>query len=164
MSRRRDPDGGAAAVEFALLVPVFFVLVFGMISAGLALSRQIHLTQAAREASRYGATLSFPGAGGAVQDWLGRVSAAATQAGGPSDDPLGGFDYVCVAYVEPSGTQLRQVDSALPESGTCIPPESALGPAYVQVVLRRDTTFNAIVFAPTITLTGSSVAPFEGAR
>jgi Flp pilus assembly protein TadG len=76
-------DGGAAAVEFALLLPLFFMLVFGMISAGIALSRQISLTQAAREASRYGATLSFPGAGGGVDAWLGQVAAAVQQAGTP---------------------------------------------------------------------------------
>jgi TadE-like protein len=161
--RSRAADGGAAAVEFALLVPVFFVLVFGMISAGVAFSRQSNLTQAAREASRYGSTLSFQGAGGSLDLWLGRVAGAAQAAAGPATEAMGGWEYSCVAYVGP-GLQLRQEGTELPEPGTCLPPDSALGPAYVQVVLRRDTTFNALVFSPTITLTGSSVSPFEGAR
>jgi hypothetical protein len=160
------PDRGAAAVEFALLIPIFFALVFGMISAGIAFSRQINLSQAAREASRYGSTLSFRGAGGDVDAWLGRVALAARQAGGNPISTLGGYDYTCVAYVEPGGLQRRQVGDAAspgsPENGTCLPTDTALGPAYVQVVLRRATEFDAVVFGPTITLTGSSVAPFEG--
>jgi TadE-like protein len=156
-------DGGAAAVEFALLSLVFFPLVIGMISAGVAFSRQSNLTQAAREASRYGSTLSFQGAGGTLNDWLAQVAAAARAAGGDATDPMGGYEYSCVAYLGP-GTQMRQEGTEPPEPGTCLPPNSALDPAYVQVVLRRDTDFNAIVFSPTITLTGSSVTPFEGAR
>jgi len=158
-------ERGAAAVEFALLVPVFFVLVFGMISAGVAFSRHSNITQAAREASRYGSTLSFQGAGGTqdVNAWLGKVADAAEAAAGADNEAIGGYDYVCVAYLGP-GLQMRQEGTETPEPGTCLPPNAALDPAYVQVVLRRDTNFNAIVFSPTITLSGSSVTPFEGAR
>src|SRR6516164_4921226 len=42
-------DRGAAAVEFALLLPVLLFLVFGIIDFGRALNAQITLTQAARE-------------------------------------------------------------------------------------------------------------------
>jgi hypothetical protein len=171
MPRRRTlasggADRGAAAVEFALLIPIFFALVFGMISAGIAFSRQINLSQAAREASRYGSTLSFRGAGGDVDVWLTQVALAARQAGGDPTSALGGYDYTCVAYVEPGGLQRRQVGNAAgpgsPENGTCLPADTALGPVYVQVVLQRATQFNAVLLGPTITLTGSSVAPFEG--
>jgi hypothetical protein len=161
-------DRGAAAVEFALLIPIFFALVFGMISAGIAFSRHINLSQAAREASRYGSTLSFRGAGGDVDAWLAQVALAARQAAGPASSAIGGYDYTCVAYVEPGGLQRRQVgNGAAPgvsEPGTCLPADPALGPAYVQVVLQRDTVFNAVVLGPTITITGSSVSPFEDSR
>jgi Flp pilus assembly protein TadG len=157
-------DGGAAAVEFALLLPLFFMLVFGMISAGIALSRQISLTQAAREASRYGATLSFPGAGGGVDAWLGQVAAAVQQAAG--DPPLGGYDpNSCVAHVDPTGVSWHRLvdDVGSVASGPC--PGTALSGSlgsYVQVVLYRQTEFNAVLFSPTITLSSSSVTPFEG--
>jgi Flp pilus assembly protein TadG len=58
-NRRRSgdgaPDRGAAAVEFALLLPVLLLLVFGLIDMGRALNAQITLTQAAREGARLAA-------------------------------------------------------------------------------------------------------------
>jgi Flp pilus assembly protein TadG len=49
-------DRGAAAVEFALLLPVLLLLIFGIIDFGRALNAQITLTQAAREGARLAAT------------------------------------------------------------------------------------------------------------
>jgi Flp pilus assembly protein TadG len=57
---RRQPragatDRGTAAVEFALLLPVLLLIVFGIIDFGRALNAQITLTQAAREGARLAA-------------------------------------------------------------------------------------------------------------
>ncbi|MGD0686970.1 MAG: TadE/TadG family type IV pilus assembly protein [Streptosporangiaceae bacterium] len=56
MQRRRSGNGardrGAAAVEFALLLPLLLLIVFGIIDFGRALNAQITLTQAAREGAR----------------------------------------------------------------------------------------------------------------
>jgi Flp pilus assembly pilin Flp len=46
-----DQDG-AAAVEFALLLPLLVLLLFGMIEFGLAFNTRIQATNAAREAAR----------------------------------------------------------------------------------------------------------------
>jgi Flp pilus assembly protein TadG len=48
-------DRGSAAVEFALLLPVLLLLLFGIIDFGRALNAQITLTQAAREGARLAA-------------------------------------------------------------------------------------------------------------
>ena len=48
-------ERGAAAVEFALLLPVLLLLVFGIIDFGRALNAQITLTQGAREGARLAA-------------------------------------------------------------------------------------------------------------
>ncbi|WP_461172049.1 pilus assembly protein [Arthrobacter sp. Z1-9] len=45
-------ERGAAAVEFALLVPILIMLVFGIMEFGRAYNVQISLTNAAREAAR----------------------------------------------------------------------------------------------------------------
>jgi Flp pilus assembly protein TadG len=45
-------DRGSVAVEFALLLPVLLLLVFGIIDFGRAINDQITLTQAAREGVR----------------------------------------------------------------------------------------------------------------
>jgi Flp pilus assembly protein TadG len=49
---RANSDRGAAAVEFALLLPLLVLIVFGVIDFGRAINAQITLTQAAREGAR----------------------------------------------------------------------------------------------------------------
>jgi Flp pilus assembly protein TadG len=70
-SGRKARDRGSAAVEFALVVPVLLLIVFGIIDFGRLLNAQITLTEAAREGVRL-AALGDPDA--AVQ---ARVAAAA---------------------------------------------------------------------------------------
>ncbi len=48
----RAGDRGAAAVEFALLLPILLLIVFGIIDFGRACNAQLALTQAAREGVR----------------------------------------------------------------------------------------------------------------
>jgi Flp pilus assembly protein TadG len=60
MKRRRHAasdsrDRGSVAVEFALLLPVLLLLIFGVIDFGRAINAQITLTQAAREGARLAA-------------------------------------------------------------------------------------------------------------
>jgi Flp pilus assembly protein TadG len=53
-SRVRKRRRGAAVVEFAVVAPVFFLLVFGMIEYGRMVMVQQILTNAAREGARVG--------------------------------------------------------------------------------------------------------------
>lgn len=48
-------EKGAAAVEFALIVPIFLVLVLGIFEFGRGFNIQVSLSEAAREAARYAA-------------------------------------------------------------------------------------------------------------
>lgn len=48
-------DRGAAAVEFALILPILIALLFGIVEFGLAFNTHISLTQAAREGVRVAA-------------------------------------------------------------------------------------------------------------
>ena len=70
VGRVRRSDRGAVAVEFALLLPVLVLLVFGIIDFGRILNAQITVTQAAREGARL-AALANPNA-------CDRTAAAAT--------------------------------------------------------------------------------------
>jgi Flp pilus assembly protein TadG len=63
-------DRGSVAVEFALLLPILLLRVFGIIDFGRALNAQITLTQAAREGARIDA-LNGP-------NLVSRTQAAAT--------------------------------------------------------------------------------------
>ena len=49
---KSDSERGAAEVEFALLLPVFILLLLGIIEFGAAYNAQILVTNAAREAAR----------------------------------------------------------------------------------------------------------------
>jgi Flp pilus assembly protein TadG len=51
-ARRRRTTDGAAAVEFALVAPLFIILVFGVISFGIVFAQNLALDNGAREAAR----------------------------------------------------------------------------------------------------------------
>jgi len=158
---RRDTERGAAAVEFALLFPLFLVIVFGVINMGFGFNQKINLTQAAREASRYGATLSFEAAGGDVDDWLQKVTDVAISAGGNDLDVTRAGRYVCVAHVDSDGVIKSKV------TGTGGPASGALCVAdgrtdsRVQVVVRSQTVIDFIFMGGTIEIGSDSVTHFE---
>lgn len=56
----RGRTKGTAAVEFALVLPVLLMLVFGMIEMSVALYDKAVITNASREAARAGVVLKTP--------------------------------------------------------------------------------------------------------
>lgn len=99
---RRPDERGAALVEFALILPVFMMLVLGMFSGGLAYNQKLSLSGASREASRYGATLAGDPAGTCStvgsNTWLTCIANnAIASATGELGASAPGRD-VCVAY------------------------------------------------------------------
>ena len=52
LGRRGDADRGAAAVEFALVMPLLFLLLFGIIDYGLWFNDSLSLRQGVRESAR----------------------------------------------------------------------------------------------------------------
>jgi hypothetical protein len=57
---RRSGQSGGAAVEFALVMPIFVAVMFGMIDYGWYFYQKFTLAAAIREGVRYGATLKEP--------------------------------------------------------------------------------------------------------
>lgn len=49
---RRDREKGASAVEFAIVIPLFLTLLFGIMEAGWMFSQQVEVRNAAREGAR----------------------------------------------------------------------------------------------------------------
>lgn len=181
--RHTEVDSGAAAVEFALLVPIFVMLTFGMITAGIGFWRYIEMTQAARDAGRFGSTLPIDPAGAVtcadlstaptplgIGCWLESVRNVATASSGWATpvDLSDGDGYVCIAYVK-GGTGTiadRTLVAGSPRvgdstSGTtpCFT-DNLTGPR-VQVVIRRDNPFNAVFFGRTWEMRTKSVLPYE---
>lgn len=52
LDRGRGHDRGAAAVEFAIILPLLFLVIGGVVDLGRALYSQVTLTNAAREGAR----------------------------------------------------------------------------------------------------------------
>ena len=90
---------GAAALEFALVAPLFLILMFGVLDFGLAMYAKGLITHASQEGARYGTVyhLTPPTAGdiqGYVQSYLSDagfsqpLTITVTGAGGASGTPL----------------------------------------------------------------------------
>jgi Flp pilus assembly protein TadG len=71
---RLKHEEGANAVEFALVLPILVVLLFGILYGGLVINHQLSVTQAAREGARFGATAPWG------DDWFTDVRTRAVQA------------------------------------------------------------------------------------
>lgn len=93
-AKARREDRGAAAVEFALIMPVLMLLVFGIIDFGRMLNAQIKLTEAAREGARAGSLIDQAAGEARIQtaaDGLGTVVGTVTACPvppGPDDDVI----------------------------------------------------------------------------
>jgi Flp pilus assembly protein TadG len=57
---RRKKQAGASLVEFALLAPLFVVLLFGLVEFGLSIYDKGVITNASREGARYGVIYCTP--------------------------------------------------------------------------------------------------------
>jgi len=68
--RRAEPErgreSGQALVEFALVAPIFFLILFGIIQLGLIFGGQNYLVSSVREIARYAAPYRVVDASGAV--------------------------------------------------------------------------------------------------
>ncbi len=156
-------DSGASLVEFALVLPVFMMLLLGMLTGGLAYNRKLSVAQATREGARYGATLPITAAV-PVDTWLTRVAGVTIAS---SDDELAANkpgQTVCVAHVASSGTARRRQQTGAAvifDNNPCIANDGRSGEARVQVVAGRSSTLEALVFSRNLDLTSRAVARFE---
>lgn len=57
-------DRGASAVEFALVAPLLFVLVFGIVDFGVVFGQTLSLNNAARDAARFAVVRQIDGSAG----------------------------------------------------------------------------------------------------
>ena len=57
MSPRRHRDRGQSLVEFAMAVPVFLVILLGMVEMGFAFDHALTINYASREGARMGSAI-----------------------------------------------------------------------------------------------------------
>lgn len=167
-------ERGAALVEFAILLPLFVTLIFGMVTIGIAFERQLGVTHAARESGRHGATLpvsNFAGSASPIDAWLDAVATRSVADAGGSLDPGTPGLFICVAFVHPDGTTAadstrRRVEDplgALYADEACFSDGRPDAERRVQVQVGRDSDLNAVLFNWTVALRSEAVARYEAA-
>jgi Flp pilus assembly protein TadG len=153
-ARRRD-DRGASAVEFALVVPLLIMVLFGFISTGQAYSDHLSASNAAREAARYGAATDFSAS---PSDWAisvrDRLKDTYFNEGFQVTD-----DMICVRLVTSTGTQVANYAGTNCGAPPAAPANMAPGSCAVLVSVQRPRTIELIVFPNlNFTIRGASVA------
>ena len=163
-------------VEFALIPPIFAMLVFGTFSGAEAYNQKLTLNAAAREATRYGATLPVTPSdsncttgSSDIEKWANCVEQAAVQtATGQLKVGVAGRS-ICVAYVNNSGSGISTTSYTYTTSDTGTPGTSACSgnakgtEPQVQVVVKNDAQLQAILFTQTLHISADSVSRYERA-
>jgi Flp pilus assembly protein TadG len=156
-------ESGAAAVEFALLLPIFVVLVFGIISAGIAFERWINVTQASRETARFAATYPVPSTG--IDDWFVKIHDVAVESAGIDTSKPSTY-FLCIRFINDAGpaptpiTQQKTWGTLSVPGATCN--GSTLGDNRVEVKIQRAAEWNLIVTPGiTISVTGGTTSRYE---
>lgn len=170
-NRRIRSERGATVVELAIALPILLALIFGTITAGMALFDKLALNAAAREASRFGATYPEEDAASPDQWFVDVAGVAQTSATGALDESVAGRS-ICVARGTEGGSARRYVVTGAMPLGTgsfgdtwCQPGAPALpagsGIEAVQVVLERDSDIQVLFFSLTPHLTSDATTRYE---
>ena len=164
MSRFRRDQSGANAVEFALLLPILIVLLFGILYGGLAYNRSLALTQSAREGARFAATL--PGAvdgtsldSGWFDTVVERIEYTSTRSLGPQHADR----YICVRVVdEDENVYIADIGAGSYGNGDCdVDSTSVQDRERVEVVVRREAVLELIFYRFPLNLRSDAVARLE---
>ena len=139
-TRNRLQERGAAAVEFALVVPILLMLLIGMVTGAFAVSDHLSITNAVREGARYGAAVDATSGGWAtsVRD---RVKQTYFNAGGTVSD-----SQICVQLV-PAGSATPTYSAMGGSCGTAPgnPADMAPGSCVVKVWVTKPQSMNLVV-------------------
>jgi Flp pilus assembly protein TadG len=165
---RMRGESGAALVEFALILPFFLMLVFGVLSAGQAYNNKLTVVNVAREGARYGAALPqsqcTPTSSCSGKTWAQAVQAVVAQR---SDGSLS-TSQVCVALVAGSpaavvgGSSTASFTTSTDGSSPCYNDGLTDGGTRVQVsATRSGDRITAVLFNIPVTESSSATARFE---
>jgi hypothetical protein len=156
--RQRD-ERGASAVEFALVLPLLLMILFGIISTGRVYSDHLSATNAVREAARYGAAADVSASTWAtdVQERVRQVYFNEAEAE-PTDEQI------CVRLVRaPSpGTTFTEDGGTSCGTAPAAPTGMAPGSCAVLVWMQRPATIQLIAFPNLSTTIGANSVAYYG--
>lgn len=145
--RRCRGERGAAAVEFALTVPIVILLLVGTITTGLVYSDHLGITNAVREAARYGAAADATD----PTLWADSVQQRVRQVYFNSSGTAPTNNQICAKLVTSTGTVVASDPGT--ECGTQpgLPSNMAAGSCAVLVWASKPETIKLVV-APDLNL------------
>lgn len=158
---RRRHDRGAAAVEFALVLPILCMLLFGIVSFGFAISDKVALVNAVREGARFGAsTVNDP-------NWAPSVVARTVGTYANAESPLQSSQVCALLWKRDSaGTDSVVQPASIP--ATCPIASAPAAPAgvpddscFITVWASKPKDLNWLVKSTTITLYAQSVSVYD---
>jgi Flp pilus assembly protein TadG len=138
--RSRDPQRGAAAVEFALVLPLFLALLMGSIDYGYYFFSDQIVTNAAREGARAG-TLVPPASGSGAAVSAGGAAAAAYLTANGLGCPGGGSG--CINTTSVTVTDLAGITTPAIDVVIDYPAVSLTG--FTQIVLPAKVHGHAVM-------------------
>ncbi|HEY2813976.1 MAG TPA: TadE family protein [Acidimicrobiales bacterium] len=161
-------DSGAVLVEFAFVLPILCMFLFGIVSAGMAWNDNLALAQGVRDAGRYAATLPTRNYT-SMDDYLDAVATRVVGASQGSIDSNVSGRILCVAYVHPDGsstldqTRRRYEDSSgvTRAASTCFTDGQASSETRVQIMSERSVVFETGIWSHTVTLHQQLVFRYE---
>lgn len=162
---RRRGEPGAAAVEFALVLPLVAMLLLGTVTVGLAYSNHLAISNAVREGARFGA--SAPN----NASWAAAVVTDTVDSYADANSPIDGTN-VCALLVKKTGGAspsytVLQKSSAACQTGTSPagkvpgPPTSIPDGCFIKVWAQKPADLNWIFNNTTVTLRAESVALYD---
>lgn len=164
-------EAGAALVEFALILPVFMILVLGAFSGANIYNQKMDLTHATREGARFGSVLSttatLTGAcAGATSTWASCVQGVAVERSA-GDLTTGN---TCVALMKDDGTTVYSDNthtavyfSTQQGGAACTGYSDSPGRGtHVVVTGTRNGKIEALVLSWTMQLKANASARYEG--
>jgi Flp pilus assembly protein TadG len=169
MTRKRfTSESGAALVEFALILPVFMILVLGVFSGAIVYNQKLDLSHAAREGARAGSVLGTNATltGGCTgQTWAQCVQGLTVERSGGDLQTSG----VCVALVNDNLTVYSYTNHTASYFSTnsgspCADANDSQGRGtHVQVTANRTGKIEALVLKWNMTLKANASAKYEAA-
>lgn len=147
-------DSGAAMIEFAIIAPLIFALILGLVTGGVSLSRKNSMYNAVREGARLGATLPED------TNWATSVrDRVVANSGGALNT-----SQVCVKLIR-RGTVTdavrRSTPATCPFGGEPATTNIPVGECAVKVWANRSSDLEAIFVSRALTLQVSSVSRYE---
>jgi hypothetical protein len=155
-------ESGANAVEFALVLPILVMLLFGTMYGASMYNSQQTITQSAREGARFGAILplsEFGDVAGPPEDaWFDEVAARAGRVLADDRPLTPGEPSVCVRFYDEAGDEESNGADACPPAQ---PAGGTQGPRVEVTVTRPSRLDFGMGSVGPITLRGSAVARYE---